>query len=139
MLITHLLNDYNDLLLPTPLTSAKVYLALTSLPLIIISEPPLLIFSFNYRILVNKPLINPLSAVKNTNVLSSIFASVKAWKICLTTQSNSLSAPPNFPLMLEFVNCLLANWGWWVCWKSMYRKSGDDWAEVKIRITHWSK
>ena len=26
--------------------------------------------------------------------------------------------------MLEWVNILLANWGWWVCWNAMYRKNG---------------
>ena len=51
----------------------------------------------------------PLSEVKKTNVLSSTPAVLRKSNICPTAQSSSLRESPKCPLILEFVNILLAN------------------------------
>ena len=52
---------------------------------------------------------HPLSEVKKTSVLSSTPAVFRKSNICPTAQSSSLRESPNGPLILEFVNILLAN------------------------------
>ena len=78
---------------------------------------------------------HPLSEVKNTSVLLSTPASLRAANISPTPQSISLRASPNFSRLLVLVNFCPANCGWWVCWKAMYRKNGVPWAGGVRTIT----